>query len=348
MDARRHEPDPSGLREIIAPNKIGPYILTDLLGCGSFSSVKRAMHQVTREIYACKIISKQRLTTSSTEESFERELNVLMKINHPNVIKMFDWFSDTVNQYIILELFSVETVCHRIMSAGCFNPRDAAFVFLQLVEAVQCLHLNGVAHRDLKGENVLIDSDNNIKLIDFGFSKEPDPDNLMKTRCGTMVYTAPECFTSEKYNGMLSDIWSLGVVLYSLVTGDYPWTRSVGPALMKEIMAAELYIPPRVTEDCADLIRKILNKDPKKRPSLQEILAHRFLQIDRKVKLSIRSFKSMGYNVPSLLPDTKSSVLTTGKQVLQIARRMKRRKFGSIGVSKTITLEKSDLASFLS
>lgn len=265
-------------REIVCPRKIGPYVLMGSIGRGSFSDVKAAVDTRTGEACACKVISKRRLIEANLTLSFEREIAALCRLNHPSIIQMHDYLSDALNHYVILELFSHQNLCEKIVKGGPLSGERAVSIFVQIADAVKCLHDNGLAHRDLKTENVLINDDDVIKLIDFGFARDQSDVNPMRTHCGTMAYTAPECFYADSYNGIMADIWSLGVVLYSMMTGAFPWTKMTGPALMHEIIHGTFHVPGRVPTACADLIYAMMKKKPEERITIDQVLESEFLK----------------------------------------------------------------------
>ena len=328
-------------REIVCPRKIGPYILMDSIGRGSFSDVKAAVDTRTGQQFACKVISKRRLLEAKLNESFQREIDVLSQVHHPAIINMHDYLSDSLNHYVILELFSRRNLCDRIVKEGPLCGDELLSVFVQIADAVKCLHDRDLAHRDLKTENILINEAGLVKLIDFGFTRAQDECNPMTTHCGTMAYTAPECFYADNYNGLAADIWSLGVVLYSLVTGAFPWTKSGGPQLMNEIIHGTFFVPGRVPKECADLMYAMMKKNPEERITIDGVLESEFLKgAPRPVNTDV----TRGRLAPVVSQPCvhRHSKRIDGKYLLRIAGRVRRKAQDGIG---RVSLK--PLASFL-
>jgi serine/threonine protein kinase len=153
---------------------------------------------------------------------------------------------------------------------------EARRLFQQIVSAVAGCHGNGVVHRDIKAENLLLDKDNNAKLIDFGFSNFQKPNILLSTWCGSPPYAAPELLLGQEYDGTKSDVWSLGVILYILVTAGFPFPGDSVDKLKRAVLSEHLRIPFWVSVECADLIRKMLTVSPAKRYSLAQVSQHRW------------------------------------------------------------------------
>jgi len=154
-------------------------------------------------------------------------------------------------------------------------------LFKQLVEAVDYCHKNNFVHRDLKLENVLLSSDFNIKLSDFGFTREFSSSKLLDTYCGSVAYAAPEMISGKQYNGPGADIWSLGVILYTIVCGTLPFDDETDTVIHQKILNLKYEIPDFISDECKDLITRILKIEPSDRISMEEILKHKWLEIPK-------------------------------------------------------------------
>jgi len=151
------------------------------------------------------------------------------------------------------------------------NEQKVRRIFKQLADAVLYCHKNNIVHRDIKHKNILIDNKENVKLIDFGLSNILSDGMMGSTFCGTPAYTSPEIFLGHRYVGTLVDVWSLGVVLYTMLASKFPFRN------VSELVAGRFSDPPKVSKDCCDLLRKMLVVDPLKRFTLSQVLAHSWL-----------------------------------------------------------------------
>jgi 5'-AMP-activated protein kinase catalytic alpha subunit len=262
---------------VLCPNKIGPYILADIIGEGGFSVVRSAIHESTNATVACKIIPKRRLVTMGIADSLQREAEILRRLRHPAVCAVYDILYDAINCYVIMELCPEGSLRTRILNQSTMSEQQAKPIFWQLVNAVAFIHSCGVAHRDIKPENILIDHSDHIKLIDFGLSNFITEDDLFSTRVGSPCYAAPEWFGLARYSGIRADAWSSGVVLFTMLTGRLPWSGVNEQQVIDKITKAEYYVPESLSERCRDLIKKILELDPERRFTPEQILNHPWL-----------------------------------------------------------------------
>ncbi|OHS92834.1 CAMK family protein kinase [Tritrichomonas foetus] len=212
------------------------------------------------------------------ESRFENEIRILQKLDHPNITVLFDMLKDTVNYYVIMELCSTGTLFDYIIEHRKMPEDDGKYVFKQIMTTLKYMQSEGIAHRDIKPENILIDDKLHIKFIDFGFSDVQIQNHLMRTRCGSSAYASPECLNGGPYNGLISDIWSAGVVLYTMLNGKLPWTKDNLVQLTRQISDAEFFIPTNLSDDVRDLINGMMNADVQKRYTVDQILDHPWLK----------------------------------------------------------------------
>jgi len=204
---------------------IGKYRLLKTIGKGNFAKVKLAKHIPTGKEVAIKIIDKTQLNQGSLQKLF-REVRIMKILDHPNIVKLFQVIETEKTLYLVMEYASGGEVFDYLVLHGRMKEKEARAKFRQIVSAVQYCHQKRIIHRDLKAENLLLDSEMNIKIADFGFSNEFTPGNKLDTFCGSPPYAAPELFQGKKYDGPEVDVWSLGVILYTLVSGSLPFDGS--------------------------------------------------------------------------------------------------------------------------
>lgn len=260
------------------PPFIGKYNLGHTLGKGSFSIVKEGHDIETEAHYAVKIISKANMSTEAEIERFEREVRVLLKMDHPGIIKVYDFLVDATYFYLIMDLCRGETLLDRVLQLGVVPEDSARPLFKQILDTVRYIHEMGITHRDLKLENVLAEPGDNIKIIDFGFSKFASNGQMCITPCGSPAYAAPEILKGKSYDGKAADMWSCGVLLYCLVTGGLPWRSGNQMLVFNQIKEGVYELPENLSEDCRDLIAKLLNSKPEERLTAVEALEHRWME----------------------------------------------------------------------
>uniref|UniRef100_A0A6I8PGR7 non-specific serine/threonine protein kinase n=1 Tax=Ornithorhynchus anatinus TaxID=9258 RepID=A0A6I8PGR7_ORNAN len=235
---------------------IGNYRLLKTIGKGNFAKVKLARHVLTGREVAVKIIDKTQLNPTSLQKLF-REVRIMKILNHPNIGEVFDY----------------------LVAHGRMKEKEARAKFRQIVSAVQYCHQKCIVHRDLKAENLLLDADMNIKIADFGFSNEFTIGNKLDTFCGSPPYAAPELFQGKKYDGPEVDVWSLGVILYTLVSGSLPFDGQNLKELRERVLRGKYRIPFYMSTDCENLLKKLLVLNPVKRGSLAQIMKDRWMNV---------------------------------------------------------------------
>ncbi|XP_067380927.1 serine/threonine-protein kinase MARK2 isoform X4 [Channa argus] len=247
---------------------IGNYRLLKTIGKGNFAKVKLARHVLTGKEVAVKIIDKTQLNSSSLQKLF-REVRIMKMLNHPNIVKLFEVIETEKTLYLVMEYASGGEVFDYLVAHGRMKEKEARAKFRQIVSAVQYCHQKCIVHRDLKAENLLLDADMNIKIADFGFSNEFTLGNKLDTFCGSPPYAAPELFQGKKYDGPEVDVWSLGVILYTLVSGSLPFDGQNLKELRERVLRGKYRIPFYMSTDCENLLKKFLILNPSKRGSLE-------------------------------------------------------------------------------
>ncbi|KAI5640077.1 protein kinase domain-containing protein [Phthorimaea operculella] len=255
---------------------VGNYELEKTIGTGNFAVVKLATHIITKSKVAIKIIDKSRLDEDNLKKTF-REIAIMKKLRHPHIVRLYQVMESTHTIYLVTEYAPNGEIFDHLVSRGRMPESEAARAFAQMVAAVGYCHANGVVHRDLKAENLLLDRNMNIKLADFGFSNEYTAGSELATWCGSPPYAAPELFEGRRYDGPKADIWSLGVVLYVLVCGALPFDGSTLHELRNVVLSGKFRIPYFMSQECEHLIRHMLVVEPEKRLSLRGVARHRWL-----------------------------------------------------------------------
>jgi len=257
---------------------IGKYRLLKTIGKGNFAKVKLAKHLPTGKEVAIKIIDKTQLNPSSLQKLF-REVRIMKMLDHPNIVKLFQVIETEKTLYLVMEYASGGEVFDYLVLHGRMKEKEARAKFRQIVSAVQYCHQKKIIHRDLKAENLLLDSDMNIKIADFGFSNEFTPGNKLDTFCGSPPYAAPELFQGKKYDGPEVDVWSLGVILYTLVSGSLPFDGTTLRELRERVLRGKYRIPFYMSTDCENLLKKFLVLNPAKRASLETIMKDKWMNM---------------------------------------------------------------------
>ncbi|XP_029863295.1 MAP/microtubule affinity-regulating kinase 3 isoform X11 [Aquila chrysaetos chrysaetos] len=255
---------------------IGNYRLLKTIGKGNFAKVKLARHILTGREVAIKIIDKTQLNPTSLQKLF-REVRIMKILNHPNIVKLFEVIETEKTLYLIMEYASGGEVFDYLVAHGRMKEKEARAKFRQIVSAVQYCHQKHIVHRDLKAENLLLDADMNIKIADFGFSNEFTVGNKLDTFCGSPPYAAPELFQGKKYDGPEVDVWSLGVILYTLVSGSLPFDGQNLKELRERVLRGKYRIPFYMSTDCENLLKRFLVLNPTKRGTLEQIMKDRWI-----------------------------------------------------------------------
>ncbi|XP_059373951.1 MAP/microtubule affinity-regulating kinase 3-like isoform X3 [Carassius carassius] len=255
---------------------IGNYRLLKTIGKGNFAKVKLARHILTGSEVAIKIIDKTQLNPTSLQK-LSREVTIMKNLNHPNIVKLFEVIETEKTLFLVMEYASGGEVFDYLVAHGRMKEKEARAKFRQIVSAVQYCHQKHIVHRDLKAENLLLDADMNIKIADFGFSNEFMVGNKLDTFCGSPPYAAPELFQGKKYDGPEVDVWSLGVILYTLVSGSLPFDGQNLKELRERVLRGKYRIPFYMSTDCESLLKRFLVLNPAKRGTLEQIMKERWI-----------------------------------------------------------------------
>lgn len=223
--------------------KIGNYILGNTIGKGNSAVVKIAIHSMTKQKVAIKIFDKSVLDNEK-QLRLKREIDSMKQLKkHPNIIKLYEIMETNKLICLVTEYACNGELYDLIIHKKRLSEREAKHIFRQIVSAVYYCHSNKIVHRDLKVENLLLDSNETIKLADFGFSSTFKLGELLDIYCGSPPYCAPELFLAKKYDGTKVDIWSLGVILYVIVCGYLPFEASQFTLLRSQVVCGNYKLP---------------------------------------------------------------------------------------------------------
>lgn len=264
------------------------YTLGQELGRGEFGITYLCTDKFNGEVLACKSISKHKLRTAVDIEDVRREVEIMRHLPpHPNIVSLKDTYEDDADVHLVMELCEGGELFDRIVARGHYTERAAAVVTKTIVEVVQMCHKHGVMHRDLKPENFLFGNKKEtapLKAIDFGLSVFFKPGERFTEIVGSPYYMAPEVL--KRNYGPEVDVWSAGVILYILLCGVPPfWAETeqgVAQAIVRSVIDFRRDPWPKVSDNAKDLVKRMLNPDPKKRLTAQEVLDHPWLQNAKK------------------------------------------------------------------
>ena len=253
---------------------IGHFVLGEKLGQGTFGVVVLATHQLTGEKVAVKILDKEKILQEADKTRIEREINILKNLRHSNIVHLYDIKETASSLYIIMEYIQGKELFDYIVSKKRLSEIEACNFYQQIISGIEYLGKIRVVHRDLKPENLLLDNKKNIKIVDFGLSNIYQNNELLKTACGSPCYASPEMINGELYEGLGADIWSSGIVLYAMLCGYLPFEDADNEMLYKKITNGKFKTPKFLSENCKDILHRILNVDPEKRYTIKQIKKH--------------------------------------------------------------------------
>ena len=249
---------------------INNYELKEDIGEGNFGKVKLGIFKKTGEEFAIKIINKDKIKKQMKNILF-KENEIITKFNHINVVYVFQIIEDEKNIYIVMEYCNKGELFDYIVAHQKLDEDEASLFFYQLINGVDYIHKKGVAHRDLKPENLLLTIDKTLKIIDFGLSHEYDENSLLKTKCGSPSYAAPEIIKGKLYDGFKIDIWCCGIILYAMLCGYLPFEGNNNRELFANILECNPEYPSFLTKNSKKLIQNLLKINPDERLTIEQI-----------------------------------------------------------------------------
>ena len=268
------------------------YIKTNFLGEGAFAKCYKITKMENGKTYAGKIISKNSLKELKKEKRLIKEIMIHRQMHHPNIVRFEHFFEDSNNVYILLELCENKTMNNLLKVRKSLTELEVQYYIINLIKALKYIHSKRIIHRDLKIGNIFLTKKMELKLGDFGLSAELDYKGQKRTTiCGTPNYMAPEIINEKAYSYEV-DIWSLGIIIYTLIIGKPPFDSNDEKKTYKKIKDIQYSFPEgiNISKEAKDLIKQILILEPSKRPNLEQILNHAFFKL--------------GKGIPKLLPSS--------------------------------------------
>ena len=273
--------------------KKGNYILGETIGEGAFAKVKLATHIFTGEKVAIKILDKQVLEADAQNQNIQndssflndmqrikKEIKILKELRHKNIIQLYEIMESENKLYIVMEYCEGKELFDYIVKRKHLTEKEACRFFQQIINGVEYLHLNNITHRDLKPENLLLTNKKRIKISDFGLStKTNNYYDFLTTPCGTPSYAPPEMLRGDEYSGIYSDIWSCGIILYTMLVGNLPCAESKEYLIYECIIKHNYEYPSYLSEAVKDLLEKILKVNPQERIGFEQIKKHPWFNI---------------------------------------------------------------------
>ncbi|ORX55822.1 Pkinase-domain-containing protein [Hesseltinella vesiculosa] len=294
--------------------EIGDYWLGKTIGRGASGRVKIGYHKQTGHKVAIKLIARSQLNSSHTSSrSAQRELAILQLLYHPHLVDLKQVLQDSLYVYFVMEYMEGGELFQILAEKGRFRENDARCLFYQMATGLAWCHDHQICHRDLKPENILLDkSKKRIKIADFGMAAM---NSALKTSCGSPHYASPEIVMGKAYDGTKTDVWSLGVILFALLSGHLPFDDESMPRLLEKIKLGRYRpIPSSVSAEAKDLVRKMLVVDPSKRIKMNQLLCHPWLS-SFGYKAPIRPL-----NDPTLIPAMVTDIMDLDGRVWETLR----------------------------
>ncbi|KAI9720918.1 MAG: hypothetical protein M1828_005488 [Chrysothrix sp. TS-e1954] len=289
---------------------VGNYQLGRLIGKGSFGKVYLASNKL---INGSKVVLK---SAKKDDTNLAHEVHVHRQLLHPHIARLYEVIVTETLVWLVLEYCPGDELYNYLIQHGALAPSMVQKIFTQIIGAVSYVHQKSFVHRDLKLENILLDKNENVKLCDFGFTREyQGKANYLQTWCGTVCYAAPEMLKGEKYAAEKVDVWSLGIILYALLCGELPFDEDDESATKKKILGEEPKYPDHVPTAAKELITLLLSKRPLLRPSLGDILAHPWLAEHSPQQQDILKLQRIPPFTTPLEKDTLSRMRSAGVDI---------------------------------
>ncbi|GMN43529.1 hypothetical protein TIFTF001_012718 [Ficus carica] len=259
---------------------LGRFEIGKLLGHGTFAKVYLARNVKSGESVAIKVIDKEKILKGGLIAHIKREISILRRVRHPNIVQLFEVMATKAKIYFVMEYVRGGELFNKV-AKGRLKEEVARKYFQQLISAVGFCHARGVFHRDLKPENLLLDENGNLKVSDFGLSAVSDQirqDGLFHTFCGTPAYVAPEVLARKGYDAAKVDIWSCGVILFVLMAGYLPFHDQNVMAMYKKIYKGEFRCPRWFSSELIRLLTRLLDTNPETRITIPEVMENRWFK----------------------------------------------------------------------
>lgn len=250
------------------------YKIISNLGEGAYGKVKLAFDIIKARHVALKIINKENLKKKNRTNKVHREVSLSSLLDHPNLCKLYRALETTEHYVLEMEYIQGVELFNYISEKKYLNENETRYIFQQLIDGINYLHQHNIIHRDLKPENIIIKNDGVVKIIDFGFACTYSYDSFLKTHCGSPYYASPEMISAKKYIGPEVDVWSLGIILYTMLHGYLPFEGKNMKDLYVNVLKGHFLIDKNVSFYLKNLLIKMIELDPQKRITLPEVFKH--------------------------------------------------------------------------
>ena len=254
------------------------YMVGKVVGVGSYGKVRAAWHRLTASKVAIKTYDKAKFKDPAHWKRVQSEIKIMEQVSHPRIARLYEAVETPKRMHLIMECLDGGNLCSYVKAKRRLSEEESRRIFFQLLQAMEYLHAQSVIHRDIKLENVLFGEGKDVKLIDFGFSTSSQPGKKLRVFCGTPSYMAPEIVRRAEYEGKPVDMWSMGILLYALLCGCFPFRAKSYPDLYRRIARGHFVIPDELSSPVRDLLRQLLALDANNRISAAAAMKHPWLQ----------------------------------------------------------------------
>lgn len=268
------------------------YTVKQVLGKGAYATVRLAIHNETNRKFAIKTYDKYQILDPQKKNNMMREIEILKKIDHPHIVKLFETVDSSKHFHLIMEYVPGVSLYTHLKSKpnNCLEENEAKRIFKQILSAIEYCHSRNIAHRDIKLDNILLDVKNNVKIIDFGFSTLNSDDEKTRIFCGTPSYMAPEIVGRKDYYSIQADIWALGILLYVMIVGKMPFKAYNDKELYRRIEKRMFTLPAGGNESLKELINLMLELNPRKRPSVKALIENEWVSSSGILRSTTQNF----------------------------------------------------------
>ncbi|KAL8154394.1 hypothetical protein V2J09_012154 [Rumex salicifolius] len=280
-----------------------------LVGQGAFGKVYQVKKKGTSEIYAMKVMRKDKIMEKNHAEYMKAERDILTQIDHPFIVQLRYSFQTKYRLYLVLDFINGGHLFFQLYNQGLFREDLGRIYAAEIISAVSHLHANGIMHRDLKPENILLDADGHVMLTDFGLAKQFQENERSNSMCGTVEYMAPEIVMGKGHD-KAADWWSVGILIFEMLTGKPPFVGGSRDKIQQKIIKDKIKLPSFLTSEAHSLLKLLIHKDPSKRlgsgpTGTEEIKRHKWFKAINWKKLEAREIQ------PSFRPDVNGQLCIT-------------------------------------
>ena len=284
--SNRPEPVPDFGSAALFKGSLDTYSIGRQIGQGAYASVKLGLDKTSSHKVAIKIYDKVKMMDPHRRRNVRREIEVMAQLQHSNCVRLIEAINTSKQICLVMEYVQGGSLHGYLKQRALrrLEEAEARRVFVQIVTGLQYCHAKSIAHRDIKLENVLLDENREVKIIDFGFSTQTVAGQRSRMFCGTPSYMAPEIVARKEYSAAQADIWALGVLLFALLAGSFPFKGITDKDLYSKIQRGLFDLPVSIPPLARALIQKMLTIEPSRRPACSDILKHAWITSESQAK----------------------------------------------------------------